>query len=75
MKGTVKWYDQSRGYGFLRLDESEETTGDVYLNARQVGDLDIELLSSEQAVEFDVLETPRGKIARNVRIIKSAKNK
>jgi CspA family cold shock protein len=63
--GTVKWFDDERGFGFLARDEGGE---DVFCHFSVLQrDGCYRKLSEGQKVEFDVCETPDGLVAANVR--------
>jgi cold shock CspA family protein len=71
MKGTVRWFDKSRGSGFI-LDEDGN---DVYifglsLKIRQ----DIKKIDKGIAVEFSRKRTPRGYMAIDTEIVESEVN-
>ena len=56
-KGTVKWFNTTKGYGFIR---SEETGQDVFVHITALERAGIRSLQEGQAVTFD-LETRKGK--------------
>ena len=61
-KGTVKWFSNSKGYGFI----SDENGKDVFVH---YSGLNIELFKSleeGQSVEFDVVDGAKGPQATNV---------
>ncbi|MDH5704367.1 MAG: cold shock domain-containing protein [Aigarchaeota archaeon] len=59
--GTVKFYNGSRGFGFIIRDDGAP---DVYVNAQDVKG---GMLSERDKVEFDVEQAERGPRARNVK--------
>jgi CspA family cold shock protein len=61
--GTVKWFNASRGYGFIKPESGADVF--VHVSALQ-GDGD-RSLDEGQAVEFDVTQGPKGPQAANVR--------
>ena len=60
-KGTVKWYSEEKGWGFLRRSGGP----DVFVHVRHV--LDQAPLAAGEWVSFEVRVTPRGLAAFNVR--------
>lgn len=61
-KGTVKWFNGSKGYGFITRDEGEDVF--VHFNAI-VGD-GYKSLDEGDQVEFEVEQGPKGLQATNV---------
>ena len=61
--GTVKWFDPNRGYGFIRPEQGE----DVFVHITAVQASGLPTLQDGQAVEFDIVEGPKGKQAANVK--------
>jgi cold shock protein len=61
--GTVKWFNASRGYGFIKPEEGEDVF--VHVSALQ-GDGDPSL-DEGQTVEFDITRGQKGPQAVNVR--------
>ncbi|MCR5488342.1 MAG: cold shock domain-containing protein [Lachnospiraceae bacterium] len=62
MKGTVKWFNNQKGYGFI----SDETGKDVFVHYSGLNMEGFKSLDEGQAVEFDVSEGPKGPQATNV---------
>ncbi len=63
MKGTVKWFNEAKGYGFLRQESGE----DVFVHFSAIQGDGFKTLAEGQAVEFEVVEGAKGKQAANVR--------
>lgn len=61
--GTVKWFNAEKGYGFISNDEGGE---DVFVHFSAIQADGFKTLEEGQAVEFDVVEGPRGEQAANV---------
>jgi CspA family cold shock protein len=60
--GTVKWFNDSKGFGFI----SRENGPDVFVHHSAIQGEGFHTLSEEQAVEFEVTEGPKGPQAQNV---------
>ena len=61
-KGTVKWLNNSKGYGFIAL----ESGGDVFVHHSEIQGAGFKSLEEGQSVEFEVKEGPKGQQATNV---------
>jgi CspA family cold shock protein len=64
-KGIVKWFNSSKGFGFI----SREGKKDVFVHFQDIKMDGYKELNEGEDVEFDVEETPKGEIARNVKVI------
>ena len=62
MTGKVKWFNAEKGYGFIEREEG----GDVFVHFSAIQADGFKTLEEGQAVEFDVVEDPRGEQAANV---------
>lgn len=60
--GVVKWFNDAKGYGFIERPGKE----DVFVHYAAVEGSGFRTLAEGQAVEFDVVEGPKGKQAANV---------
>ncbi len=61
-KGTVKWFNAKKGYGFISTDEGN----DVFVHHSDIQDEGFRTLKEGQKVQFEVAEGPKGVHARNV---------
>ena len=61
-KGTVKWFDNSKGYGFI----ASETGNDVFVHHSAIQGEGYKSLDEGAHVEFDVTKGPKGDQATNV---------
>ncbi len=61
-KGTVKWFNESKGFGFITNDEG----GDVFVHYSAIQGSGFKSLSEGQSVTFDVVDGPKGPHAANV---------
>ena len=62
-KGTVKWFDDRKGYGFITPADGGK---DVFVHHTAIKAEGFRSLGEGQAVEFDVVDGPKGKQAANV---------
>ena len=60
--GTIKWFSDQRGYGFITLDGSE----DIFVHHSGIQGDDFKALFEGQKVSFNIMEEPRGPKAINV---------
>jgi CspA family cold shock protein len=65
--GTVKWFDNSKGYGFIQRDSG----GDVFVHYSSILGVGFRSLLEGQKVEFDVEDGAKGPQAQNVHIVDS----
>ncbi len=63
MKGTVKWFDPKKGYGFITMEDGN----DIFVHYSAIAMDGFKTLEENQKVEFDITEGPKGKQASNVR--------
>jgi len=61
-KGTVKWFNESKGFGFITKEDGD----DVFVHYTAIQDSGFKSLSEGQQVEFDVVSGPKGPAAANV---------
>ena len=62
--GTVKWFNDAKGYGFIAREDGD----DVFVHYSAISGSGFRSVNEGQAVEFDVVEAPKGKQAANVTI-------
>ncbi len=60
--GTVKWFNASKGYGFI----TRQSGDDVFVHFSAIQGMGYRSLDEGQAVEFVVTETPKGLQASDV---------
>ena len=61
-KGTVKWFNNSKGYGFIARDSG----GDVFVHHTAISGDGFKTLDEGQKVQFVVTRGPKGEQASNV---------
>ena len=62
-KGTVKWFNATKGYGFISTEEE----GDVFVHYTALEDTgEFRTLDEGQEVEFEIVEGEKGPQAANV---------
>ena len=62
VEGTVKWFNESKGFGFL----SHEGGPDVFVHHTEIRTEGYRTLSEGQKVQFEVVDSPKGPRAANV---------
>ncbi|MEN3041834.1 MAG: cold-shock protein [Fervidobacterium sp.] len=66
MKGTVKWFDSSKGYGFITGENGQ----DVFVHFSAIQMNGFKTLKEGDKVEFDIQNGQKGPQAANVKILK-----
>ncbi len=61
--GSVKWFNDSKGYGFLQVDGSER---DIFVHYSAIQGDGFKSLAPGQRVRFDLMESSKGPQAANV---------
>jgi len=64
-KGTVKWFSNKKGYGFI----AHETGEDVFVHYSSIESDGFKTLSEGENVNFEVEDGQRGPVAKNVQKI------
>lgn len=62
-KGTVKWFNAEKGFGFITPDEG---SADLFVHHSEIQMAGRATLADGQAVEFEVGEGQKGPCAKNV---------
>ena len=63
MQGTVKWFNEAKGFGFI----SPEEGNDVFVHFSAIQSDGFKTLADGDRVEFETTEGPKGLSAKNVR--------
>lgn len=63
--GTVKWFNEKKGYGFIQQDEG----GDLFVHYTAVVGTGFKTLMEGQRVQFEIESTDKGPKAKNVQAI------
>lgn len=63
MTGTVKWFDSTKGFGFITPEDGSK---DVFVHYKSIVGEGYKKLVDNDAVTFDVEESPKGLTAVNV---------
>ncbi len=61
-KGKVKWFNETKGFGFIRQDSGEE----VFVHYTAISGEGFKTLKEGEDVEFDIIQGPKGPQAANV---------
>ncbi|MFC4102761.1 MULTISPECIES: cold-shock protein [Paenibacillus] len=62
MKGTVKWFNAEKGYGFIQVENGD----DVFVHFSAIQGEGFKTLDEGQSVEFEITQGNRGPQASNV---------
>lgn len=63
--GTVKWFKEDKGFGFITSDEG----GDVFVHHSSIDAEGYKTLSEGQKVSFELEQSAKGPRAANVRVL------
>lgn len=64
MKGTVKWFNQEKGFGFITGEDGK----DVFAHFSQIQKEGFKTLNENEEVTFDVVEGQKGPQAANIKV-------
>ena len=72
MKGTVKWYNARKGYGFITPSDNSD---DVFVHATALKDCGLKKLYTGSEVTFETDQDKKGKRAKSIKVTKEIKPK
>lgn len=61
--GSVKWFNNAKGYGFIQTEEHDE---DIFVHYSQINDEGFKTLKAGETVDFELCEGPKGLHAEDV---------
>ena len=62
LKGTVKWLNESKGFGFIEQEEGK----DVFVHYSAISGSGFKTLNEGDKVQFEIVDGPKGPAAANV---------
>jgi cold shock protein len=65
-EGSVKWFNESKGFGFIEVDGQEK---DVFIHHSAIAMQGFRTLSEGQRVSFDIEQGQKGPSATNVKAL------
>jgi len=65
--GTVKWFNDRKGYGFINIEENPNE--DIFVHYSNIDEEGYRKLAEGQSVEFEYVLTERGPVANHVKKI------
>ena len=64
-EGTVKWFSEKKGYGFIKQDDGQ----DIFVHHTGISGAGFKSLQEGQRVRFEIETSPRGPEAKNVEVL------
>jgi CspA family cold shock protein len=65
-QGTVKWFNDDKGFGFITVDGGGK---DVFVHFSEIATEGFRSLGEDQRVEFEIAQGPKGPQATGVRVL------
>ena len=66
MQGTVKWFNEKKGFGFITPEDGSE---DIFVHFSSINSTGYKALSEGDKVEYDKGQGPKGEQANDVSVI------
>jgi CspA family cold shock protein len=63
VRGTVKWFNADKGYGFLAVEADGNEVDDVFVHWSKIVSDGYKTLEDGQRVEFQIVDGPKGREA------------
>ena len=64
LKGTVKWFNQEKGFGFITGEDGK----DIFAHFSQIQKDGFKTLNENEEVTYDVIEGQKGPQAANIKV-------
>ena len=65
VNGTVKWFNDSKGYGFIE----QQSGPDVFVHSSSIASSGLQTLAEGQKVEFTITQGQKGPQAENILVV------
>ncbi|MDA3508645.1 cold-shock protein [Acinetobacter junii] len=65
MNGTVKWFNETKGFGFIQSDNGQ----DVFAHYSEIANNGFKTLFEGQRVKFDIMQGKKGLQASNISVL------
>ena len=68
IKGKIKWFNPTKGFGFIEWDDGEK---DVFLHSSAIREAGLDSVNEGDTVEFGIEDREKGPSATNLQILNS----
>ena len=62
-KGTVKWFNNAKGYGFIQAEGNQQ---DIFVHHTSIKAEGFRTLNEGEQVDFELVQGPKGDMAQNI---------